>query len=539
MELRDYQAELKGRVTAQWQSGARNVLAVMPTGAGKTVLFSAVLQELRRPAVAIAHRREILGQISLALSRCEVPHQIIGPRSAARQFAAQQREELGRSWIDPGALVSVASVDTLQARPEAFADWGRQVALWVQDEAHHLLSSNKWGKATELFPNALGLGVTATPERSDRKALGRSGGGVFDALESGPSMRELIERGYLTDYRVFVPPSDLTGEGIKVTSSGDYSKKELVAAAHGSHIVGDVVGHYRKLASGKRGVTFVTDVETAQAIAAQYRAAGVPAAALDATTPDAERAAAVRDLRRGRLLQLVNVDLFGEGFDLPAIEVVTFARPTASYGLYCQQFGRALRPLEGKERALIIDHAHNVRRHGLPDRPATWALGSGAERKSNVEAPLKTCQACLHLWQGYDRTCPLCGFVPERAPRKAPAEVEGDLHELDPATLAAMRREVDRVNEPPREVSARMLAAGAPEIAAAGAAKNHRLRQEAQVALRGAMSLWGGAAKARGLGDSARFVAFYRTFGIDVLTAQTLGRRQAEELTERIKESLG
>jgi superfamily II DNA or RNA helicase len=347
IQLRDFQQDVERRIYAAWQDGARNVLAVMPTGSGKTVLFSKIMADQSRPSVAIAHRQELVGQISLALARNGVRHRIIGPRSVARACASLHLAETRRNYIDPTSPRAVAGVDTLVRMPAE--PWMSQIGLWVNDECHHQLRENKWGKAAAMFPNAFGLGVTATPCRADGRGMGRHADGLIDAMVVGLPMRALIDDGWLSEYRVFVPPSDLHLEDVAISAGGDYSPVPLRAAVHKSHITGDVVAHYQRIAPGKLGVTFAVDVAAATEIAAAFRAAEVPAEVVSADTPDALRSHVLRRFRSREVLQLVNVDLFGEGFDLPALEVVSMARPTQSYALYAQQFGRALRILDGKD----------------------------------------------------------------------------------------------------------------------------------------------------------------------------------------------
>jgi superfamily II DNA or RNA helicase len=364
-------------------------------------------------------------------------------------------------------------------------------------------------------------------------------GGVFETLIKGPNMRELIDRKFLTDYRIFAPKSDINLKSVNVTPSGDFNRIKLAEAAHESHIVGDVVVQYQRFALGERGVTFATDVETANNLAWNFKLNGIPAAALSAKSTDDERAGALRAFKRGEILQLVNVDLFGEGFDLPSIRVVSFARPTASYGLYAQQFGRVLRPMPGKTVGKIIDHVGNVMRHQLPDRPIDWNLNTGrAPMEDLTGPPLRTCEECLQLWEGYRRECPFCGFTPEISERSGPEQVEGDLFELDAETLAAMRNEVARIDAPVSEAIAPLKYAGARSEAIGGLANGHRKRQEVQRYLRESMAIWGGHAKATGLTNSERHIKFYREFGVDVLSAQALGKPAAEDLKARVENSL-
>ena len=352
MNLRPYQHKLKTDTRAAWQAGHKNVLVVSPTGSGKTVLFSEELKETDGASVAIAHRQELVSQISLALSRDEVRFRVIGPENVVREIVQQEMEELGRSYYHPNAPCAAAGVDTLVswAKPTSphyheIMTWAPRVRKWVQDEAHHLLKANKWGQAIDLFPNALGMGVTATPERADGRGLGRHHDGVFDHMIVGPGMRDLINglpdwegnrTRYLTEYRVIVYQSkDFKIDSVGVGQDGDYIRKQLALQTRDSSVMGDVIDGYLRFARGKLGVTFAPDVETASELAVRFQQAGVPAEVLSAKTPGRQRREILRRFRRREILQLVNVDLFGEGFDLPAIEVVSMARATQSYALYC------------------------------------------------------------------------------------------------------------------------------------------------------------------------------------------------------------
>lgn len=529
---RDYQSAIEQAIYAEWAAGARNVLGVLPCGGGKTFVFSRIASAAATAVCSIAHRSELVGQMSIALAREGVRHRVIGPDTLHRACSSLHMDEFKRSFIDPGSRVAVASVDTL-VRMDANDPWLRQVGLWIQDEAHHVLADNKWGKACALFPNAYGLGVTATPTRADGRGLGRHADGLMDAMVVGPSMRELINRRYLTEYRIFAPPNDLDLTAVPTTDSGEFSPVPLRKAVRGSRVMGDVVKHYLRIAPGKLGVTFAVDIDAATDIAAAFRAAGVPAEVVTSKTPDTLRTAVLRRFRNRKVLQLVNCDLFGEGFDLPAIEVVSFARPTQSFGLYCQQFGRACRTLEGKQHALIIDHVGNVERHRLPDAPREWSLDRRERRSRSAPSdviPVRTClnAECMGVYERVLSACPYCGHVPPVAGRSTPEQVDGDLHELDPAVLAAMRGEVARVDGDPR-----YPAGAAPEVMG-GIHKRHIERQAAQKELRAVIALWAGWQRHLGRDDPESYRRFYFAFGTDVATAQTLGAREAEALRQRI-----
>lgn len=567
MQLRPYQAKAKQDVYLKWQDGALVVMVVLPTGAGKTVLFSEIIKGHRGPSCAVAHRQELVTQISLALARDGVKHRIIGPKSVVRLVVNLHMLEVGRSYYDPSASCAVAGVDTLVRRRDELRHWLNSVTLAVQDEGHHVLKDNKWGTAAEMFPHAKGLLVTATPDRADGRGLGRHADGLVDEMVEGPTMRQLINMGYLTDYRIFAPPSDLSMDGATVGKSGDWSTQQLKVAVKKSHIIGDVVKHYLRIAPGKLGITFATDVETATEVAAQFRAAGVPAEVVSAKTPDAERSDILRRFKRRELLQLVNVDLFGEGFDLPAIEVVSMARPTQSYALYIQQFGRALRLMidlelaavwdtftaaerlayiaaSSKPSAVIIDHVGNVGRHGLPDAPRVWTLDRRERRsrgKPTDVIPVTVClnEACFQVYEKIYKACPYCGHTPVPGNRSKPEFVDGDLTELDPATLAAMRGEVAEVDKDPAVYRAELAAKYVPEIGQRAHVKRHVARQDVQAALRASIAWWAGLHRALERSDEEIYRRFYFAFGVDILTAQTLKPAEALALAEKINQQLG
>ena len=557
MHLRHYQEKLKQDVYAAWYAGARNVLAVAATGSGKTVVFSEIIREHQGASIAIAHRHELVSQISTALARNAVRHRLIGSDSLPRICVQNHMREVGRSYYDPSAMCAVAGVDTLVRMDAAANPWLQQITLGIQDEAHHMLVDNKWGRATTLLPNARWLGVTATPGRADGKGLGRHADGIFDMMVEAPSMRDLINMGYLTDYRIFCPPSDLDLSKVPTSAGGDFSPEPLRKAVHGSHIVGDVVAHYKRLAMGKLGVTFAVDVDGATELASAYRAAGVPAEVVSAKTPDNLRYAILQRFKNREILQLVNVDLFGEGFDLPAIEVVSFARPTQSFPLFCQQFGRALRLMidpaymenwdaytnderlriiaaSNKPCAIIIDHVGNVHRHGLPDAYRTWTLdGNNRRSRGIVEGviPVRTCEQCGSAYERFRVACPYCHFRPVPAGRSTPEQVDGDLFELSPEVLAKLRGEI--------EIPFRVLFGASPEIVR-HLSGIHAQRAQEQARLRDVISQWGGIRTYRhGETISEAQRRFYHTFGIDIGTAQTLNRADAEALRLKIEKGMG
>lgn len=538
---RDYQTDVKNRIYAAWAEGQRGVMPVCPTGSGKTHIFTGMHADFDGRSYVTAHRRELVRQISLALTRQGCKHGIIAPKPVIKEILRAQIDEVGRNCYQPNAKCTLASVDTLIARKSDVEREAGVVGMYTQDEGHHALAGNKWGRAAALFPHAYMMLPTATPWRADGKGLGVHADGIADTIVLGPTVGTLIQRGYLSGYRIYAPPSDVDLSHVEVSSStGDYKAPQLKKANAASHIVGDVVACYQKFASGKRGITFTVDVEEAVNIAAAFNAAGVAAAAVSAKSSDTERAHAMARFERGELLQLVNCDLFGEGLDVPGVECVSFARATASLSLYLQQFGRVLRPAEGKPHAVVIDHVGNVLRHGLPDSPRVWTLDRRETRggdTSNVK--LKICQnvECVFPYEAFYKACPLCGHAPEPAARSAPQYVDGDLFELDAETLAKMRGEQTRIDADPIGLYDGLArAAGRP--AAMAAERRHRERQDTQAHLRAWIAQWAGEARAAGFDDAHIYRKFYHTFGVDILSAQSLGKPEALALTEKVRSNL-
>lgn len=534
MTLRDYQIDLKQRILGEWASGQRNILAVMPTGSGKTRTMAHIAAELDEPGIAQAHRQELVGQISMAFAQVGVFHRIIAPDTIVREITNQHIDELGRNYVRPDARYAIAGVDTLIRRSDPFFD---TLKHWQTDEAHHLLASNKWGRAVAMLGGARGIGWTATPCRSDRKSLKRGQGGCFDTLVVGPTMRHLIDRGYLKEFRIYGLPQAIDVTNVKVGTGGDYNREQLADAAHKSAITGDIVKHALALAPGKKGVTFAVDVTMAHEHAAAFRQAGVRAAVLSADTPSAERLQIIRAYRGDGLDEVCNVDVLGEGFDLPGIVRATFARPTASYGLFVQQFGRALRPMDGEPTAIILDHVGNVLRHGgPPDKGLPWSL-DGLPPRAASEVPVRFCGSplCMLEWQGFTAVCPHCGWRRERGDpeaRKRPEILEGDLTLYDDVMLQALRDEVDRIAGPPA------VPRGASQVVVRSIEKQWRSRAEAQTELSEAIDRWAGHWRAAGEPLDAVYRRFWAVYGMTTLDALIMSGPKQREMVERLRVGL-
>lgn len=537
VERRDYQLFLKQETYNAWNAGKRNVLNVLPTGGGKSVIMSDMVLDgvnFGFTQCVIAHRNELVAQMSIHIGRRGIPHRIIGPDNIITQIRRQHRALFnGQQFVHPTAKTSVVGVDTLISRQDDLKRWALQHDHWMGDEAHHFLRENKWGKAVEMMPNAVGSGFTATAIRADGKGLGRDHDGVFDAMNIGPSMRDLIAGKYLSDFEIVCPRSDLQVSEDDVSANGDWSSQTLRKAAKKSHIVGDVVENYIKFASGRRTIVFATDVETSNDIAKKFNENGIKAASLSAVTPLVVREKYINEFKTGKISVLVNVDLFDEGFDVPACDVIMMARPTASLGKYRQMIGRALRFIPGKT-ALIVDMVSNVVRHGLPDKDIIWSLSRRDKRAKHIkdpdEIPLTTCASCTKPYEKFRVVCPYCGKEkPLPEPRLRSVEVvEGDLILLDKATLEKMRRGTFLEN--PADVGVR-VAAVAGAIAGMGAINRQKEKIAAHQQLSEDIAQWAAIERQRGFNDREIQRRFYHVTGMDVLSALDTSRPASEILS--------
>lgn len=393
-------------VRDSFRAGHKRTLLVSPTGSGKTIIFSYIAAGMARNnkrILIVAHRRELLKQISKALREAGVTHAVMAG---------------GHRGV-PTANVVVASVFTLVKRLKGFKPFD----LIIGDEAHHFTSLSSWGKVVQGFPTARLLGVTATPERLDGKGMGQ----MFEDMVMGPTVAELTAQGFLSQAIVYAPSvPDLGGVG---TRMGDFAQKQLEEAMDKSVITGSAVKHYGKYAAGKKAIAFCVSVKHAMDVAEDFRKEGYTASHIDGGMDEATRDGVLKAFEEGQVQVLTSCDLVSEGFDLPAVEVAILLRPTKSVGLYLQQCGRAIRPHPAKENTIILDHAGNTARHGFIDDDREWTLADGfvKDRGDNGDRPqtVRTCTACFAMHKP-SPMCPVCGHIYPVLPRVV-RHVDGDL----------------------------------------------------------------------------------------------------------------
>lgn len=426
LELRDYQKELVAGVRQQIQTGHKRILMQLPTGGGKTACAGYILSRTianGHRAIMTAHREEILQQISATMDKFSVPHGLI----------------MSGEKMDLSKPMQVASILTLRNRLQKVPP----PAVLVIDECQHL-PSKTWREVAEYYAaqNTIIIGLSATPKRLSNESLKDH----FDVMVKGPSIKQLIAAGALSPYKYYAPAVgiDLTGITIRC---GDYATKELEIATNKRQITGDVIQHYKNLIPGKRAIVFCVSVAHAQAVAEQFSEAGIPAECVDGNMPREARRAAIGRFRRGETLALVNVEIAGEGVDIPAVEAVIMLRPTESLSLYLQQAGRALRPDPDNpfKTAYIIDHCDNVRRHDMPDAEHDWTLEAEKPRRKRNEEPafsVRVCPRCFSVHRPAGE-CPYCGWLYAPEPREVKM-TPGELAEIREVERKKRRMEVGR-----------------------------------------------------------------------------------------------
>ncbi len=412
MILREYQDELVNNIKFKISHGNKSICVVSPTGSGKTIVIAAIVKMAIEKGNRIyigAHRKEIIEQISNALKNFDIPHGIISPNYPE----------------DHSYLAYVFSVQTLIKRLEKYP----APALIIIDECHHLVGDNTWAKICKYYLQALILGFTATPIRTNGQGLGIEAGGFFDSLVLGKTTEWLTEQGYLSPARYFVPPQVVDLAGLR-TTAGDYNTSDLEDRLNKSLITGDAISHYLNICPNTPALAFCTTVKHAQAVAAEFDAAGVPSGVLHGKTDKVTRKFLLDSLGNGTIKVLAVVDIVSEGTDIPRVQTAIMLRPTLSLSMFLQMIGRILRPFEGKIFAFIIDHVGNTLRHGFADSPRFWTLSGTKKSKKNQEPTIgmKQCQVCFCSHKP-SPVCPNCGHKYKVTNKNIKVEV-GELKEL-------------------------------------------------------------------------------------------------------------
>lgn len=471
--LREDQQKFVDLISESITAGHRRILAQAPTGFGKGVIIAnraAAAAAKGRRVLVIAHREEIVGDLSARIHRQGVPHGMIASGYP----------------MDLSHRVLVASIDTLTRR---FDQLPPQDVV-IPDEAHHVVVGNKWGKAVDRWPRAFVLGLTATPERLDGRGLGEGHGGYFSTMVLGPSTAWLTHPGLewqgltstgglLSPLRVFLPPAiDLSA----IANSKIDTRQGLEQAGEilrGRQAMGDVISHYQRTIAPHHigtALLYASSLRQAGHQCESFREAGISAIVIDGETDKGIRRQAFRDLGDGSLKVLLNVDIAGEGTDIPSVAGVIVTRRTSSIALHRQMLGRSLRVAPGKAFAVCNDHVGNVgdaqgnTRLGVPSDDFPWSL-KGRPKRQAVQVtsePHRNCPNCFARTPSRLPACQDCGFeFPPPPPARELEQVNGELVEFDTAAQAEAIARRERIQQ---ERACRSLA----DFEALGRARGYR-----------------------------------------------------------------
>jgi DNA repair protein RadD len=312
-ELRPYQRDVIAEFERTVTAGQNRIIIVAPTGAGKTIIASAIIKSAvaaYRRVLVLAHRREIITQTSTKLQSFGISHGIIQAGFSPRP-------------LEP---VQVASVQTLHARAIRTDKMDLPLAnLLVIDECHHC-PAQTYQKIIDAYPDATLLGLTATPCRGDGRGLG----GIFETIIECPQVPELIEHGYLVKTRCYAPTNpDLAGVRVQ---AGDYVESQLADRMDQPKLIGDIVTHWHKYGERRRTVCFAVNVAHSIHVRDEFLKSGVRAEHIDGSTPKTERDDVLARLASGETELVTNCMVLTEGWDMPEVGCCVLARPTRKMG---------------------------------------------------------------------------------------------------------------------------------------------------------------------------------------------------------------
>ena len=414
--LRPYQEDVIMNVRLAL-ARCRHVLIILSTGGGKTIIatFMALGASLKGKRIMFTcHRDFLIEQTSAAFKKVGIEHTFIA------------------SGLDynPFCPVVIASMDTLKRRCFKV----EHPDVLIVDEAIHSAAAG-WANVIEYFQSkgSMTIGLCPCSERANGQGLGK----WYKEIVLGPTMSWLIENGFLSKYKIFAPSKpDLSEVGTKY---GEYINKELSTAMNKPVITGKAINEYSKLASGKRGVIFCCSIQHSKDVCHSFNEAGFLAVHIGSDTPKDERKSCLNRFRSGDIKILTSVDIFSEGFDLPAVEYGALLRPTKSLNIYLQQIGRILRAHPDKEFAYIADHANNVSTFGLPDEERLWTLSDKKKKRDSdgeKSIPVRECPKCRFCFHPA-KICPNCNYEFPIEYREI-KEVDGELEEL---RITAVKKE--------------------------------------------------------------------------------------------------
>ena len=388
MKLRSYQKEILDIIL----SSSCNDIVQLDTGAGKTPIMAALAKHYEC-CILVAHRNTLIKQISEKLAAFEIYHDTICSPYTRNRCADSHRKH-GKQYLQRGYsnyyVASIASIISHAKRGKLNIDMSKKWLIII-DEAHHVVPENQWGQLKTLFPNARIVGFTATPARMTGESLHVNNGGLFDNLVQAPSLKEnsvstLIENGYLSDFEVYAPPDMIL---------------------HIDEMSGYPADEYRRLANKSHAIVMCQSIGDAYECARAFVNKGITAACINSRQPNSVISRILDKFEQEEIKVICNVDMIGEGFDMPAVSTLIIAANTSSFIRYRQWVGRILRPSPDKKISTIIDLKGMTKQHGLPDSKVVWDLLAppvGPTVKTQVY-----CHACGYCFAYSLHKCPKCG----------------------------------------------------------------------------------------------------------------------------------
>lgn len=394
IQLHNYQQNLVQKAKEAYKQGYKSPCIVAPCGSGKSVIISEIAKlttNKNNHVLFLVHRKELLDQI---------------------------KETFEKNNVNL-SLVNFAMIQTVVRKLNRIP----VPKLIITDESHHGLALS-YRKVYEYFPNTRRLSFTATPIRLNGGGLGD----VNDILLEEVSAKWLIDNNYLSPYKYFAPK--LIDTSKLKTRAGEFTSQSIEETFLTKKIYGDVVNHYKKLSYNQQAICYCNSIARSKEVAENFNANNIKAAHIDGNTSKAERDEIINQFRNGEIKILCNVDLIGEGFNVPDCSTVILLRPTKSLSLYIQQSMRGMRYKPNKT-SIIIDHVGNVERFGLPDADRTWSLEpkvSKNQEKNEIQG--RQCTECFFYYDLIEKTCPNCGFIPEIKQNVLIEDINEELQEI-------------------------------------------------------------------------------------------------------------
>lgn len=394
IQLRDYQKKAIEQLKIKYAEGKRRILVWLMTGGGKSVIFKYIVRNMdmkNQRVLFLARRRDLIFQAyenhfkPMGLD-CSI---IMGSEKG----------------FDPSKNIQICSIDTIGRRLKSKKyDFLKNVENIIVDEAHDC-TSDTYKRVLNSIKFNLCISFTATPFQ-----VGNKSHDFWDDYVNPIQAHELRDQGYLCDIDVYAPKEQIDTSGIR-RRHGDFSLNEIFHEASQPKIIGDIVENYKKLGKGLPAILFAVNIDHSKMMADAFNERGIPAIHVDQSTKKEDRDKAIIDLQSGAIKVLCNCNLMSVGKDIPEACVCIMARPTESEILYVQQVGRVLRNPPGKPKAILIDHAGNCFRHGMPYDIRNIFIGGDNKKKveETKTVTAKQCSQCFKILEPKFMACDSCG----------------------------------------------------------------------------------------------------------------------------------